>query len=189
MTCDLNNEWAFLHIPKTGGSFVYQVLQNAGLVYRRCGHEHNWTHGSRRAFCIIRHPVDWWLSMWCHQVDHHWPTYDGQHPVYGVNRLGALPAEEWLRRAADLNGFYSEMLAKFVANSEVYLRTATLNCDLMSFSYRNGWNLKLIPRVNVEKTKTPPISEYTRNALLSAESEALKIWQRSGLTAIPSYEI
>lgn len=40
MTCLLKNNAVFLHIPKTGGTWVWTVLNALGLVRARLGHEH-----------------------------------------------------------------------------------------------------------------------------------------------------
>lgn len=40
MTCLLNNGSVFFHIPKTGGTWVYNVLESLGLIKSRLGHVH-----------------------------------------------------------------------------------------------------------------------------------------------------
>jgi hypothetical protein len=40
MTCLLKNNAVFLHVPKTGGTWVWAVLNALGLVKARLGHEH-----------------------------------------------------------------------------------------------------------------------------------------------------
>lgn len=68
----------FLHIPKTGGSWVHEALQVAGfkVVAIRSPESHvrhaTWNHlrdtrlrfSIERTFTFVRHPVDWWKSVW-----------------------------------------------------------------------------------------------------------------------------
>jgi hypothetical protein len=70
----------FVHVPKTGGTWIKKVLrpQIGGAIYTRTSHGNPWAaaghpdlrdlegiEGYRCAF--VRHPVDWWLSFWRHR--------------------------------------------------------------------------------------------------------------------------
>jgi len=71
----------FIHVPKTAGTWVKQVLrpQIGGVIYTRTNHGNPWAKaghpdledlrdidGFRMAF--VRHPVDWWLSFFRHRM-------------------------------------------------------------------------------------------------------------------------
>ncbi|MEM9017777.1 MAG: hypothetical protein AAGC68_12250, partial [Verrucomicrobiota bacterium] len=91
MALILKNGAVFLHIPKTGGTWVSKVLREEGLVACSMGHRHaNWLHllapgnqGLGRnleyaykrvrflrprprpfLFCFVRHPLDWYESFY-----------------------------------------------------------------------------------------------------------------------------
>lgn len=88
----------FLHIPKTGGTWVTSVLRDAGLVRCSIGHRHaNWPHllapgyqGVGRkveylykrsaylrtspkpfTFCFVRHPLAWYESFYRYKSQAH----------------------------------------------------------------------------------------------------------------------
>ena len=93
----------FLHVPKTGGTWVTRVLTELGLVeagfgakhasyegvmnvtrsYPRSTAKHLLTTGPRFAgrvrasfkFCFVRHPVDWYASYWRHNNLKGWPEW------------------------------------------------------------------------------------------------------------------
>ncbi len=91
MAVILKNGALFLHIPKTGGTWVTKVLRDAGLVRCSIGHRHGnlehvlapgWQGPGRRlewfwkralhlrthprpfTFCFVRHPLDWYESFY-----------------------------------------------------------------------------------------------------------------------------
>lgn len=74
MDYDLKNS-IFLHVPKTGGSWVKQALTDAtDLVVHRGGSWHaipkRGRHSSKFWFCFVRHPETWYQSYWCFNDRH-----------------------------------------------------------------------------------------------------------------------
>ena len=63
MTVLLKNNAVFLHIPKTGGSWIYHVLETFKLVQARLGHEHAdyehalWHDRFHRDGKVVRHLI------------------------------------------------------------------------------------------------------------------------------------
>lgn len=95
MAIILKNGAVFLHIPKTGGTWVSSVLKETGLARCSIGHRHaNWTHllapgfqGVGRkleylykrgrflkvspgpfTFCFVRHPLAWYESFYRYKL-------------------------------------------------------------------------------------------------------------------------
>jgi hypothetical protein len=91
MAVILKNGALFLHIPKTGGTWVTRVLREARLLRSSIGHRHanldhllapgwqglgrriEWiwkrglllrTHPRPFTFCFVRHPLDWYESYY-----------------------------------------------------------------------------------------------------------------------------
>jgi len=112
----------FLHIPKTGGSWVTRVLTAEGLVRGRIGHKHadvshlrvrrgmrspaNWTADNLlrlfaltdtpRLFCVVRNPLAWYESWYRYQCWQGWAEW---------GRTGSL--RHW-HPNSDLNGIGGE---------------------------------------------------------------------------------
>ena len=99
----LRNGAVFLHIPKTGGSWVRAVCQKQGLAIGQFGHMHaNYEHAARYwiqypdhyaslavrtmnirpvrigdafVFCLVRHPLSWIESWWNYNNRRGWPRF------------------------------------------------------------------------------------------------------------------
>lgn len=65
----------FIHIPKTGGSWIKKVLQKLDIVQKR--EDEGW-HSvqivkGKYHFCFVRHPLTWYQSMWAYNwKENHW---------------------------------------------------------------------------------------------------------------------
>jgi hypothetical protein len=68
-----NNRFAFIHVPKTGGTWVVQAMRNAGIDFLEMG-EGPTVHvpydefpESLFRFGFVRHPETWYRSHWSHK--------------------------------------------------------------------------------------------------------------------------
>jgi len=127
MALVLRRNILFLHIPKTGGNWLKQVLADQGVVIGSVGHKHadfssvrvargrrpdRWLTDrvirgaflsrSPRIFCVVRHPLGWYESWYRYQVSRRWPHWGtvGDLAHWHVN--------------ADLNGFESDSFRSFM---------------------------------------------------------------------------
>ena len=111
MAVILKNGVLFLHIPKTGGTWVTKVLREAGLVRCSIGHRHAnldqllapgfqgvgrkveylykrglflKTHPRPFTFCFVRHPLDWYESFYLYknQPSLNWEQDGEEHNVH-----------------------------------------------------------------------------------------------------------
>lgn len=101
----LERKAVFLHIPKTGGSWVTRCAEEEGLVTGHLGSKHAdlqrieefWRHypyfylrkiistdwnlsstlKSCFKFCFVRHPFDWMKSFYRFQTERNWPDWNG----------------------------------------------------------------------------------------------------------------
>ncbi|GAB4168770.1 MAG: hypothetical protein OHK0026_07030 [Rhodocyclaceae bacterium] len=148
----------FLHVPKTGGTWVAQVLCELGLVEGEIGHKHadvdrvlypreNWREGLRywfdRArgwdarrekpfmFCFVRHPLDWYESWYKYH------SAGGSHAWSGNGDGRSL--WKWSPCAA-LDGTGDAEFNRFVANAirkcpgfvtQLYARYTTDHVDFV----------------------------------------------------------
>jgi hypothetical protein len=67
-----NDKFAFVHVPKTGGSWVMQALNAAGVPYKTMGEgaaSHvGWSDMPERpyTFGFVREPATWYQSYWAY---------------------------------------------------------------------------------------------------------------------------
>lgn len=77
-----NHDLCFIHIPKTGGSWVKRVLSQLQHGER----DGSVTHGLpvrysyQTMFCTVRDPAEWLASVWGHQVGLRWQEYPQNVP-------------------------------------------------------------------------------------------------------------
>ena len=118
----------FLHIPKTGGSWVSVILKEQGLVYKEIGyHKHiDWTRVAffpqshtrllskinfsfnkfffpKVSFCFVRHPIKWYESWWkyCCQDKVNWKTFGSNnywHPNYFLRTCKSYDFNEFVQK-------------------------------------------------------------------------------------------
>lgn len=193
MTCKVAGSGAFLHVPKTGGSWVRAVLDRNGLAGSSLGPEHTHVHFEKWSFCVLREPVDWWLSLWRFRNDTNFESLDGQHPLYEVDRLREIEPGPFLHRAIEeFPGLCGRLYATFVGNADYVLQTEHLQNHMALLSSRVGWPpLDLaVPRVNVTRPRFMPEMglSYLKHKLRETESQALDLWSKASQEWV-NYEI
>lgn len=68
----------FLHIPKTGGMWVRQVLTRLGICRKMAGYHRDLAHARNvwdddiKCFTFVRHPADWLRSYWIDRLRAGW---------------------------------------------------------------------------------------------------------------------
>jgi len=94
----LTERMTFVHVPKTGGSWITQAVRAAGVPlwapdpsgdqsYSAHGHAdlRDMAPGDRLSVAFVRHPLDWWRSYWGHRMRAGWDP---------ANALDAVAASE-----------------------------------------------------------------------------------------------
>lgn len=128
----------FLHIPKTGGTWVREVLKEQGLVVASFGHLHaDYRHTQyywqqypehivplalkRRSlspalkkdsfvFCFVRHPLSWLESWWSFMTSQNWPDWSKRQA-----RFRRWHPTQPLERYRPVSGTFPEFLEFVIA--------------------------------------------------------------------------
>jgi hypothetical protein len=103
----------FLHIPKTGGSWVEAALKRCGIetAYAPAAPGVTWRHhlmsdmtrSYARTFAFVRHPISWYESWWKFQAKH-WHRFE--EGVWHPQRVLEACADD------DFNGFIRRCLER-----------------------------------------------------------------------------
>jgi hypothetical protein len=107
----LCNKFVFLHLPKTGGSFVRELLtQHAPEAWEISLHDNHPTvrdipasHADLPIFGLVRNPFDWYVS-WYHYLKQHRNDPFFEH----VSQQGSLDFTSTIRAAfeVDIGGMF-----------------------------------------------------------------------------------
>jgi len=184
MTSKLKPDGAFLHIPRTGGTWVYRRLAEAGIASIPLGHEHTSGHNEAWAFCVVRNPVEWWLSLWRFHQDNTFPGYqDAQHPLHDLGAMRDANLREWVRRAStEFAGFCGDLYKQFASRSDYVLRSDEIRSQLKTLATIKHWRGIdfSAPPANVSRAVTDT-QDIDLEPLRNAEAEAVQIWLNSGI--------
>lgn len=139
MAVILKNGALFLHIPKTGGTWVTRILRETGLMRCSIGHRHanlehllapgyqglgrrlEWmwkrslylnTHPRPFTFCFVRHPLDWYESFYLYknQPSLQWER-DGEENNF--HRWHPNAVLNGLGEGRDFNTFVSAVMDRY----------------------------------------------------------------------------
>jgi len=116
----IGDGWAFIHIPKCGGTSVRAVLEGAEVadmmpMYPRntARHRFHWLSKNRpegKVFCFVRHPATWLRSYWLHRMRLGW-----LQDRY-LDKLGSRNMNEFIRRVCIHEpGYVSEMYKAYTS--------------------------------------------------------------------------
>ena len=117
-----NDCLAFIHVPKTGGSWVTEAMRVAGVECRpaerlygseRFGHLiHLEVPADRFRFGFVREPADWYRSFWCHRHTHQDWQEDEKMPLDALSR-GSFP--EFIERVTtELPGYLTRLYEHYL---------------------------------------------------------------------------
>lgn len=138
----------FIHIPKTGGSWVRKAIRRAGILtdeiiptamigedwHAMMGHASplQLHIGDRFRFAFVRHPLSFYQSYWCFKMRTGWTTesaFDVQHSSedFATFVRSVLKANPW----GWLTLMYTRMLGEHFDAVEYIGRTERLADDLV----------------------------------------------------------
>ena len=152
----LKSNALFLHVPKTGGNWVSDVLEANDLVFAHLGGKHagppqlaplahlldtprRYDRPNRTpfTFCFVRHPLRWYESWYRMNSERDWPDWaaddNAWNPSVELNGLGARTFEGFvenvLRHRA---GFLTRMYRFYAADAHFVGHQEHLAEDLIT---------------------------------------------------------
>jgi hypothetical protein len=192
-TCG-NDRFLFIHVPKTGGMWVTEALQEAGVeVEEEIGAtpEHpllsELERRGRFTFAFVREPLSWYASIWKFRnyFHLHKGPAEGQLPY---DRFIELDFPEFIDSVAkQLPGFLSNHYEQFVGPRDQEIdfvgRYESLEDDVISALRAAGQDfdedaLRSFPPINASGPH-PDCPEEMKLQLMRAESEAYERFYRS----------
>jgi hypothetical protein len=99
--------FVFLHVPKTGGTFIHNVLSShlSGIDHRAIGKRSHVTYRELRpewrqrpVFCVVRNPWDWYVSWFSYQAYRRQRPTDDEPKWFRGLRRGRVPFKEAVTR-------------------------------------------------------------------------------------------
>jgi hypothetical protein len=90
--------FAFLHVPKTGGTWAIRAMEAAGVSVSDVGAHADLDtirpYGDLFRFAFVREPLSWYRSFWSHRHTFHDWDEDGY-----LDQVGRAPFEDFLNDA------------------------------------------------------------------------------------------
>ena len=179
----------FLHMPKTGGSWVTQAVSAAGVAtwapdplgdrsYSAHGHAdlNDVDVGDRLSVAFIRHPLDWWRSYWGHRMRAGWDRTIGIDAVAASDDFNRFV----LALLDDHRGSFDEIVGRFVGlprpSVDFVGRFENLvedTCEALRLSGErfSASAIRKHPRVNVNDYRSFPALYRPEVAVRMAEAE------------------
>jgi hypothetical protein len=194
-TCG-NDRFLFIHVPKTGGSWVSRALQAADIeVQEEFGPTayhpllSELDRRGRFTFAFVREPLSWYGSIWRFRNQHQFH----KHPIHGglpYDQFIDLDFPDFVAQVAEhLPGFLSNHYELFVGPPENEIdfigRYENLEGDLVSGLRAAGQEFDEVALRSLAAINTtaphPPCPEETRLRLMRSEGEAYERFYKSEL--------
>lgn len=221
MSTLLKCDAVFLHVPKTGGMYVRRLLQAMDMIRFDFSRDHSdmqhTLHTSQYfpgnfylrslqlgtnldshvrkcyKFCVVRNPIDWYVSYWRYMTDLNWksmaPTkkrtrfgfrYDQWHPLVPLEAFANGDFNQFVAGVTEAYpGFLSNMYAAYAdpAHISFVAKQETLTEDLkqifqqLNLPYQE--DIFARPgRVNESRTEEPICTKATRDLIIGSEQES-----------------
>jgi len=139
----------FIHVPKTGGTFVFKAIKALGIPYSGSAFNHDQVPSYRAScsyFVCIRDPADWMCSQYYHRKRHNWNWLNRklENRCKATSLTGFFENLSLPENRDIVLDYYRYFLGNLPKDKITYLRTKFLNKDLSAY-------LKSIPIVFDER--------------------------------------
>ena len=202
MALFLTGGQVFLHIPKTGGTWVTRALKHLGLVRCEFGHQHaDMTRVLRYSafpngkssdgvpnpspppdissatfrFCFVRHPLAWYESWWSYMCEKGWPHWGIPHDPNHWHPVMALNG----LGTADFNEFISRVIAVrpgFV--TELYSRYTDLGISFVGKQENLTEDLHHALALSGTSLARDLLARFPRQNESTVSAESTPVWDR-----------
>ena len=195
----------FLHVPKTGGNWVTEVLESNKLVFAHVAGKHagpaqlaplehlleiprRYDRPNRASFrfCFVRHPLSWYESWYRMNVDRGWPEWatdeDAWNPSVELNGLGASTFDRFIENVLRHRpGFLARLYRFYAADAHFVGRQEHLAEDLNAVLTLlhvefDAAGLRRHPRANLGAPANVDLSRELHEALADAEHDAFSMY-------------
>lgn len=187
---------SFLHVPKTGGSWVARVLENEGLILwwfdekhadrkRLMKIESRYWQKKLPSFCFVRHPLAWYESWYRYQCQPQFDwlkwSYKPHHPCAVLDGLGDYDFNRFIANVIKrAPGFVSRMYRSFTDGTTFVGRQEHLADDLSAALLKtSGYKLKkpvMLQRVNESVKRQIEWNPVLRDRIIELEQDAIDQW-------------
>ena len=182
----------FIHIPKTGGTWVERAAQQANLRIVRVPerttrklHKHltrdRYGYDGALSWTVVRRPDEWYVSWYRYALARDWPAYRElvDHPQSCLADCAAPSFEQFIERCLSKHrGYLSAMYAKYTAGVDFIGATENLPSDFRRMLEPRLSLPALDPTpVHVANSARPSWPAGLREQLLAAEQDAMQLWE------------
>jgi len=156
----LKNGLVYLHIPKTGGNWLTDILERQDLITGEIGHKHA-TYDALISeclpeagtlpvrltgyFCVVRHPLRWYESWFKYQTARGWKTWGKAgkphrwHVMTEMNRNKAVDFNDFMQLVnRNTPGFVHQLYGSYTNGSNaVILKNEPIAQDFTALCERS----------------------------------------------------
>jgi hypothetical protein len=202
----------FIHVPKTGGTWVAEALRRAHLVEASIGPVHATPQEIRADpayaerpihFAIVRHPVSWYASLWAHRMDENWCEINATDwfSAASIDRWGVLTRrcksatfDDFVQRCVNVfpGGWLSSLYDTYITADTRVGRFETLIDDTITLLEEAGevFDERIIRRTEPQNVRGSLSSrrvrgEFTRSILDMIHATEHRSYVRFGYGIYP----
>lgn len=175
----MSNKYAFLHIPKTGGTFLkgatilldYPITFTADHIDYETYREVHRPQEDQSYITIVRNPIHWYKSFWRYRMKTGW----GGDPAIGHGEYAIDNFVEFVRKVtSDYPGYLDELYSRYTKPGVVVLRQFELVESLVKLF--GDTRVRELPWANVS---TIPC-EHTRETIALIRRSERRTFRRYG---------
>lgn len=193
----IHPKFRFLHVPKTGGTWVNHVMQRhygKRVIVTRGAVQAHWNRWDCPGiglftFCFVRHPAEWYRSYWAYKQTKCAEGMDAWYD-WGIDQFGCDDFNRWVTDVLKHDpGHYSRLLGMYAGppSDEIDFvgKYENLTADLnraMELAGVEDWNQEWgrMPAVNASTEGIKAEAQFTpatRNHLRRVERDAFERWE------------